>query len=121
LWGGRRISISGTRQVVVQLVQPGQLESRYEFELPRAAWTQLLEVFIEQDFVTIQPPERAGIPDEARPRITLTNAVRDQRSVSKWSGMKDERFDAVYQAMLQIEKLTTPLEPVYQGRYTAVS
>ena len=120
LWGGRRIAITGTRQVVVQLVQPEMLERRYEFELPIAAWTHLIEVFIAQDFVTIQPVERPGIPDEARPLITLTNAAKEQRSVAKWARIKDERFDAVYQALLQIEKLVAPLAPMFQGPYKAV-
>jgi hypothetical protein len=118
LWGGRRISVAGTRHVVVQLVQPGLLERRYEFELNPAVWMQLLEVLIEKDFATIQPAERLGIPDEARPRITVVNAAKDQRSVAQWAGVKDERFDAVYQALRQLERLTDRLEPVYEGPYT---
>jgi hypothetical protein len=68
--------------------------------------------------VTIRPPERLGIPDEARPRITLVNAVRDRRSVAKWAGVSDGRFEAVYRAMIELERLSQQLEPVYEGPYS---
>ena len=117
LWGGRRIAVIGTRQVVVQRVQLGMQERRYVFELGPAAWMQLLQVIVENDFVTIQPMERSGIPDEARPCITVENAAKEERSVAKWAGVNDERFDALYQALLKMETLTEALEPVYEGPY----
>jgi hypothetical protein len=117
MWGGRRISVAGTRQVVMQLVQPGMRERRYELELSAAAWRHLLGVFIEHDFVTIEPPERPGIPDEARPQITLVNAVQDRWSVAKWAGVSEGRFEAVYRVLIELERLTQQLEPVYEGPY----
>lgn len=119
LWGGRRIYIAGTGQVVVQRVLPGMRERRYALELSAAAWTQLLRTFIEKDFVTIRPPERPGIPDEARPQITLVNAAKEQRSVAKWAGVSEGRFEAVYRALLEVERLTEQLKPVYEGPYNA--
>lgn len=115
LWGGRRIAVAGPGWAVVERVQPGMAAWRHEVALGPAAWMALLRVFVENDFATIAPAERPGIPDEARPRITLANAAREERTVSKWAGVADARFEAVYEALLQIERLAERLEPVAQG------
>lgn len=118
LWGGRKIYIKGTGHALVQLVRPGMQERRYELALSVTAWTQLVHTFIEKDFVAIVPPERAGIPDEARPQITIVNPAREQRTVSKWDGVKEERFDAIYRMLVGLETLTEQLKPVYEGSYS---
>jgi hypothetical protein len=116
LWGGRIIYAEGLQRAVVRLVQPGMFERRYEFasgdELRR-----ILDLFVEHDFLSIQPAERPGIPDEARPRITLVNASGEKRSISKWARVKDERFDTLYRALLHLEEFTHTIEPVYSGPY----
>ncbi len=117
LWGGCRILAAGSGQVVVQAVQPGMYERRYEFKLNTREWKQILELFLEKDFLTIQPMERPGIPDEARPRIILVNAYGDQRIVSKWANVTEERFDAIYSALRRLETLTSNLTPIYSGPY----
>jgi len=117
LWGGRRISVAGPKQVVVRRVLTGRLERRYEFDLNADEWKRLLDSFVEYDFVTIKPMERPGIPDEARPTITLVNVGGEKCVVAKWAGVKDERFDAVYSAMMRLEAFTAHLEPVYSGPY----
>ncbi len=68
-------------------------------------WQQLIQVLIENDFVTINPIERPGIPDEGRPRITLVNAAGDQCVVAKWAGVEDVRFNAVYTALMRLKSL----------------
>jgi hypothetical protein len=117
LWGGRSIRANGSGQVIVQQVQAGLHERRYEFGLGHGEWQRLLDVLVEQDFLTIRPEERAGLPDEARPVITLTNAGGEQCMLSKWAGVHDERFAAVYAALMRLEAMTGPLDPVYSGRY----
>ncbi len=92
-------------------------ERRYEFTLEMAAWQRLLSVFLENDFVTIQPPDRPGIPDEAHPTITLTNAAGEARACSKWAGVVDDHFDQVYAAMMELETATQHLEPIYNGPF----
>jgi hypothetical protein len=121
LWGGRRIYVEGTRRAVVQLIQPGMLERRYEFAPGDDDIQQILDLFVENDFLTIKPNERPGIPDEARPRITLVNAAGVKWAVDKWAGAKDERFDAIYRALLRLEELTKTLDPVYSGPYKIVT
>ncbi len=117
LWGGRRIIIEGANRVIVQRVDRGMQERRYEFVLGQDDLSRLLNLFIENDFLTIQPAERMGIPDEARPRIILVNEGGEKRELSKWARVTDERFDALYKALLHFEKLTENMEPVYKGRY----
>jgi hypothetical protein len=117
LWGGRRIYVEGTKRVVAQLVEPTMRERRYEFALRQDDLKRLLDLFVENDFLTIRPPERAGIPDEARPSIRLVNEDGDEREVAKWAGVTDERFDRLYQALLRLEALAQEGEPVYRGPY----
>jgi hypothetical protein len=117
LWGGRRIAVEGATRLVVQLIQTGMHERRYEFAPDEAEIKLLLDLFVENDFLTIQPAERPGIPDEARPKITLVNAAGDKWAVAKWAGVQDGRFDALYRALLRFEKLTEEMDPVYTGRY----
>lgn len=117
LWGGRNIRVKSNRHVVVQIVERGLQERRYEFEISESDWRQLLTALIDNDFVTIQPADRPGIPDEARPTITLTNASNERHSVSKWAGVKDDRFATVYGAMLHLMTNTAQLKPIYRGPY----
>lgn len=105
LWGGRRIHVAGTQRVMVQRVESALRETRYEFTLRRAELKRLLDLFVENDFLTIRPLERAGIPDEARPSIRLVNAGGEEWAVAKWAGVADKRFDTLYQALLQLEAL----------------
>jgi hypothetical protein len=102
----------------VQIVERGMFERRYEFELEQVIWQGLLEAFVQNDFVSVKPPERSGLPDEAHPTISLTNAAGESRAVAKWAGVKDERFDAIYTALAQIEILIQGLEPIYSGSFT---
>ncbi len=118
LWGGRKITAAGSGQVVVQIVERGMFERRYAFAIDRAGWQRLLNVFLQYDFVTIQPADRPGIPDEARPTITLTNAAGEARTVAKWAGVADDRFEAIYAALIQLETSTQHMEPISSGPFT---
>ncbi|MFQ5570559.1 MAG: hypothetical protein ACE5G0_12830 [Rhodothermales bacterium] len=117
LWGGRRVLISGTGHVVAQLVSAGMYEQRFEFTLGENEILQLLKVCIENDLVTITCDKRLGRPDEARPGIILVNAAGDRCAISKWAGVKNARFDAIYTEFLRIEALTQHRNPVYSGPF----
>jgi hypothetical protein len=119
LWGGRRIRVTDGGQMVVQIVQPGMIEQRYELRLSPSDFQQLLRVLIENDFLTLHPADRPGIPDEARPAITVINAAGEKWMVAKWAGVKDERFSAIYAEFLRLEALTKSLQPVYRGPFQA--
>ncbi|MCL4304127.1 MAG: hypothetical protein KJ077_51055 [Anaerolineae bacterium] len=117
LHGGRRIFIYGTGQALVQIVAPGQHEQRYEFKLARAEVRRLLQLCIEHDLVTIKPADRPGQPDEGRPTLKLGNDIHRFAIVSKWAGVTDPRFDAIYAALLQLETRVQDLTPTDSGRF----
>ena len=117
LWGGRIIAAE-REKAVVRIIGRGMAERRFEIGLGQEEWNRLLDALIENDLVTIQPEERMGIPDEARPSITLVNAAGERHTVEKWAGVKDARFEAVYAAITRLEGLTQGIEPVYNGPYT---
>lgn len=99
LFGGLRLTLLG-RNVYLTDVAPGGGETRYRLPLWRDEKEAFCRVCIEQDFLTIRPPERNGLPDEARPAITLKNRRGQRHTVAKWAGVADERFEAVYAALL---------------------
>ncbi len=102
LYGGVRLWIASWGKPSVRRVAAGGKEKRYKIPFSRDEKKDLLNLFVAQDFLTIEPEEREGIPDEARPSITLTNYKWDVHVVSKWAGVQDERFDVLYDALLTI-------------------
>jgi len=120
LHGGRRIFIYGTGQAVVQLVLPDRQEQRYEFELGRAEVRRLLQLCLEQNLVTIKPAERRGLPDEARPQLKLINGDQMYRTIRKWAGVEDARFDAIYTALLDLEARAVQQGPTYSGQFNYI-
>jgi hypothetical protein len=119
LHGGRRIFVYGTGQTLVQIVSPGPQERRYEFRLGREEVRRLFQLCVENNLITLKPEQRSGLPDEAQPRLRLANISDYPCEVSKWAGVKDTRFDAIYKAMRQLEERTQQMEPVFTGRYDA--
>src|SRR5688572_2668911 len=119
LHGGRRIFVYGTGHTLVQIVSPGPQERRYEFRLARNEVRRLFQLCIENDLVALKPEQRPGLPDEAQPRLRLTSIDGWPREVSKWAGVEDAGFDAIYKALRQLEGRTEQLEPIFTGRYDA--
>ena len=114
LLGGVTVRLPGytMSQVFVTHVAPGGEETKYRLPLGWDEKEKLCQLCVDQDFLTIRPQERAGLPDEARPTITLTNAHTESHTVSKWAGIADARFDAVYHALLALAERTTGQRPI---------
>jgi hypothetical protein len=113
LFGGVRVRLptwTGSLVFVTRVSADGE-ETKYRLGLGMGEKEGLCESFVEQDFLTIQPEERPGIPDEARPRITLTNRQHQSHTVAKWAGVVDERFDALYELLLALAARTAGQEP----------
>lgn len=117
LFGGRRIITYGTGQVIIQIISPDQYEQRYELMLTSNKARRFLLSAVEQDLGTIKPAERPGRPDEARLTITLTNAEGKSLSVSKWAGVANVRFDALWKELIALEKEAVRVKPIYQGKF----
>src|SRR5690349_20707875 len=103
MWGGRQIILPGSGQVTIRIVEHGLVERRYEITLSPVDLGRIFAAIIENDFLTIQPADRPGLPDEGRPKITLANAAHKTHAVEKWAGVKDARFDMIYVALVQLE------------------
>lgn len=95
-------------------IAPGGLETKYRIPLKWTAGekTRLCQLCIDHDFLTIQPDERPGIPDEPRPTLTLTNHKNERHTVAKWAGVSDARFDAIYEALLALADRTREHQPI---------
>ena len=98
LMGGIRVLLPSytISHMFVTRVAPGGGETKVRLPLRWDEKKDLCALCVEHDFVTIAPQERAGLPDEARPTITLSNRQREQVAVAKWAGVRDARFDAIY-------------------------
>lgn len=110
LFGGVVVRLLGwtSRQAYVTRVAPGGSETKFKVPL---RWTDgekaaLIRLCVVHDFLTIAPDQRPGLPDEARPSLTLTNPTGDSHTVAKWAGVADARFDAIYHALLALAART---------------
>ncbi|MCP4427861.1 MAG: hypothetical protein GY803_25540, partial [Chloroflexi bacterium] len=114
LHGGVRVKLPAytMSQALITQVAPGGKETKYRLSLGLKEKDELCRLFIEQEFLTIQPEERSGIPDEARPSITLTNRQRQSHTVAKWTGVADPRFDALYDALMALSQRTEKMKEI---------
>ncbi len=78
--------------------------------LSEAETRPLFQLFIEHDFLTIAIPFRPGIPDEAHPQITLTNARGASHTVGKWARQAEARFDALARALRAVAERLRPVD-----------
>lgn len=115
LWGGREVYVSVAR-IIVRQVSRGIYERRVEFVNSDAAQA-LFQLCIENDFLIIEIDSRPGLPDEARPTLTLRNNTGREHTVAKWAGQKVERFDRIYEALLVLEKKAEILPAIYEGPF----
>lgn len=112
LFGGISVLVPGWTSGVVYVSRFALDGTEIKYRVP-LNWVagekaQIIRLCVEQDFLTIQPEERPGIPDEARPGLTLGNDKRERHTIAKWAGVQEPRFDAIYQALLA---LAGPLMP----------
>jgi hypothetical protein len=115
--GGRRVFVYGTGHAVVQVVAPGRHEQRYEFRLSRNETRRLLQLCLEHDLARIKPNGRSNLPQARWQTITLVNANGWPELVSRWTGVEDARFEAIYTALVALEARTQRLEPTYSGSF----
>jgi hypothetical protein len=99
LWGGRAVTVTGTGGVSVEQRGPVLRSGHFTARLSESETRALLQLFVEQDFLTIAIPPRPGLPDEAHPQIALTNARGAAHAVGKWARQAEARFDALYVAL----------------------
>jgi hypothetical protein len=114
LFGGVIVKLPGWTmgEAYITRVAPDGTESKYRLRLKIKEKQELIDLCVAQDFLTIQPTERPGIPDEARPTLTLTNSKKESHTIAKWAGVADTRFEAIYQAMLALTTRKADMRPI---------
>jgi hypothetical protein len=78
---------------------------------------QLGRLVEQRGFFKIAIKERAGVPGEARPSITIRLASGETRTVAKWANDKHPDFDAIYHWLLEQIQKAQQGKPVYEGPY----
>ena len=118
LFGGRNVWVGAPGSVIVQVVERGQKEKRYELTLAPGALADLERLLAKHEFPKIKLKELPGQPDEARPTISITTSDGNSIGVAKWAGDKHEGFDAVYAWLLDLEKRAKKGgKLVYEGKF----
>jgi len=117
LHGGRRVLLYGNGNVVVQQVQPGLQERRYEFRVERERALNLLQLCVKNNLAEIDTEHRLGLPNEARVQLRLVGSQLKECRVYKWAGVQNRKFDSIYQAMLEFEQEIEGETPFYEGVY----
>jgi len=108
LWGGQDLWLSGNGRLIVRIVDPEKGDkavSQYGLQLPQARVAETGKLVAERNFFKIDIPSRRGVPDEARPTITVRLADGKEKSVAKWANDRHADFDAVYRHLLSLCKL----------------
>lgn len=103
LSGGRDVTVDGSGECTVRLVEKGA-EKRFTLKLAQEEVAALRRMCIRSDLAELKIAERAGVPDEAHPEISLTNAAGETRKVAKWANDKVPAFDKVYVVLVGISK-----------------
>jgi hypothetical protein len=122
LFGGRKLYLSGDGNGVCQIVvrkreATGLYEKRFGVTLSPDARRSLANLIKEHSFFEIFIKERAGLPDEARPAITITLVSGQSLRVTKWANDKNPDFDPIYDALLEQIRLAQAGTPIYEGPY----
>jgi len=131
LYGVSNIYIAGSGKVIYQTARyaGGELfEKRYVLTLDKTEVHGLIKSFISNDFIEIRTETRAGVPDEGKPDISLTNPQGQKRTISVWTGtdiFKEkgskeaaQKFKAIHDEIIRIQRQAEERqEPIYAGKY----
>jgi len=77
-------------------------EQRYHIKLPPDELTALLAFIPSSGISDYHEHKRPGVPDEARPQITLTLPNQKKLIAEKWADDKAPHFDKLYERLLQL-------------------
>jgi hypothetical protein len=119
LYGGQNLYLNVDGQVVMQIVRPnkGLQEERYSGSISKKMLQSLKAIIKKHKFFEIEIPDRLGIPDEARPAITIKLLSGESKTISKWAGDSHPDFDAIYGYLFDIVKKASKACEIYKGSY----
>jgi len=97
LWGGVALRIAADGAATVDDYPRGARDpQRRTITLRADLLAELDRLLAALDVRRMQIPDRPGIPDEARPTITVAFADGTTHAVSKWAGVVHPAFGALY-------------------------
>ncbi|HUT59766.1 MAG TPA: protease inhibitor I42 family protein [Phycisphaerae bacterium] len=120
LSGGQDLWLFADGRLIVQVVRFGDRTrpcSRYATRLDANALAKVGRLLTERKFFKIKTRDRAGVPDEAHPAITVRSAEGKEHTVRKWANDKHPDFDAIYEELLGLVKSACRGQPEYAGAY----
>ena len=105
LFGGQSIWAAEDRTAYVQRVghkqgERGLWETRYKLTLSPEQWAEVERLVGAHNLLNYKMRERPGVPDEARPMITLVTRAGTTTTAAKWANDKHPDFDPVYEYLL---------------------
>ncbi len=104
LFGGQTLVVQTDGHLYARKVR-GREESRFQLKLTPEEVGGIQSLILTCGIADYSENKRPGVPDEARPRIIVTQHGSKRIDVEKWANAKDRRFDVLYQHLLQwVEK-----------------
>jgi len=119
---GRNIYVFPDGRVVAQIVSPtetGLHERRFKMMLTMDQQESLRRLLSQHPPSRIHIPVYPGIPDQARPEITVIYPDGTAVTVAKWDDDRHPDFDALYNFFLRLTHQVKMLKPVWEGRYSS--
>ena len=101
LFGGQTLLLDSDGNLFVCTVRAGE-EHRYHMKLPAEELIAILAFIPTSGIAHYRERKRDGVPDEARPAITLTLPKQEKLHAEKWANDQDPHFDKLYQRLLQL-------------------
>ena len=120
LFGGQTLALDADGNLFVRKVR-GRQEQRYHLKLPADELAALLVFIPESGILGYQEHKRPGVPDEARPRITLSLPDRKKLTADKWANDKAPHFDKLYERLLQLVERAAKTPPYREGQFEAIA
>ena len=111
LFGGQSLWAAEDRTAYVQFAgrppagQSGMWETRYKTTLTANQWAEVERLVGVHRLLTVKMPDRNGVPDEARPAMTLVTRSGVTVTVAKWANDKHPGFDPVYGYLIELCRL----------------
>lgn len=118
MYGGMTVKINGDGTTTMSIYKPANQNGYrfkvedYRFQINTLDFDDMVQRFIDNDFLSIEIQNRAGIPDETKVIISVTNASGQKFSISKWHDIRNKWFDRLYDSLSMLQNQTENYKPI---------
>lgn len=124
LHGGRNLYLRGDGTGFCQVVNwetkaSSLYERRYRIAVSHDWMLRLAHLMRSPAFSSPSSPARPGVPDEAKPAISVAFVSGTTLHVSKWANDTYPAFDQIYEVLLAEVQSAQRATPVHEGTYDA--